>query len=111
MNHLNSFCGEMFKLNVKFDADSLLYSFSHFQYDGHTVHMLIQWCLPPILTSTVKLSLFMHAHSSPLSLADGLHRCDTNFSYYIKNGWMFFQTDFILQEAWVSLFVYYSKVG
>ena len=27
LNHLNSFRGEIFKLNAKFDADSLLYSF------------------------------------------------------------------------------------
>ena len=44
---------------------------NHFECDGHTVHMLTQWCLPPPLTSTVKVSLFTHAHSSPLSLAAG----------------------------------------
>ena len=31
----------------------------------------------PPLTSTVKSSLFMHAHSSPLSLASRLHQCCT----------------------------------
>ena len=30
MNHPNSFCRGMFKLNTKLDADSLLYSLSHF---------------------------------------------------------------------------------
>ena len=30
LNHPNNFCGGMFKLNAKFDADSLLYSLSHF---------------------------------------------------------------------------------
>ena len=59
----------MFKLNIKLDEDSLLYLLSHFEYNGHTVHMLTQWHLPPPLTSTVKLSLFTHVHSSPLSLA------------------------------------------
>ena len=39
---LNSFCRGMFKLNAKFDADSLLYLLSHFECDGHTVHMLPQ---------------------------------------------------------------------
>ena len=29
MNHPNSFCRGMFKLNAKSDADSLLYSLSH----------------------------------------------------------------------------------
>ena len=63
----------MFKPNAKFDADSLLYSLSHFECDGHTVHMLSQWRLPPPLTSTVKSSLFTHVHSSPLSLAARLY--------------------------------------
>ena len=42
LNHLNSFHGQMFKLNAKFDADSLLYLLSHFECNGHTVHMLTQ---------------------------------------------------------------------
>ena len=75
LNHPDSFCGEMLKLKTKFDADLLLYSLSHFECDGHTVPMLTQQCLPPPLTSTVKLSLFMHAHSSPPSLAARLHQC------------------------------------
>ena len=62
LNHLNSFHGEMFRLNAKFDADLLLYSLSHFECSGHTVHILTQQCLPPPLTNTVKLSLFTHAH-------------------------------------------------
>ena len=37
----------------------------------HTIHMLTQWCLPSLLTSIVRLSLFMHAHSSPLSWLPG----------------------------------------
>ena len=47
LNHPNSFCGGMFKLNAKFDTDSLLYSLSHFECDGHTVHMLTQRHLRP----------------------------------------------------------------
>ena len=62
LNHLNSFHRGMFKLNSKCDADSLLYSLNHFECDGHTVHMLIQWCLQPLLTSTVKSSLFTYVH-------------------------------------------------
>ena len=57
----------MFTLNAKFDADLLLYFLSHFECDSHTVHMLTQQYLLPRLASTVKSSLFMHAHSSPLS--------------------------------------------
>ena len=79
-----------FKLNAKFDADSLLYSLSHFECDGHTVHMLTQQHLPPPLTSRVKSSLFTHVCSSPLSLAARLHRCCcANHSRYINNGWTF----------------------
>ena len=51
----------MFKLNAKFDTDLLLYLLSHFECDGHTVHMLTQGHLPPPLTSTVTLSL-LHMH-------------------------------------------------
>ena len=47
LNHPNSFHGGMFKLNAKFDTDSLLYSLRHFECDGHTVHVLTQWRLPP----------------------------------------------------------------
>ena len=66
LNHANSFHGEIFKLNAKFDTDSLFYLLSHFECDGHTVHMLTQRHLPPPMTSTVKSSLFTHVHSSPL---------------------------------------------
>ena len=74
LNHLSSFHRSIFKLNAKSDADLLLCLLSHFECSSHTVHMLAQWCLPPPLTSTVKSSLFMHAHSSPLSLAARLHQ-------------------------------------
>ena len=43
---------------------------SHFECDGHTVHMLIQWRLPPPLTSTVKSSLSMQVLSLAASYND-----------------------------------------
>ena len=43
----DSFCRGMFKLHANFDADSLLYSLSHFECDSHTVHRLTQQHLPP----------------------------------------------------------------
>ena len=46
----------------------------------------LNWCLPPLLTSTVKSSLFRHVHSSPLSLASTLYRCCANHSHYVNNG-------------------------
>ena len=96
LNHPNSFCGGIFKINAKFDADLLFYSLSHFECDGHTVHMLTEWCLLPSLTSRVKLSLFTRVFSSPLFLAARLHRCHTNCSRYINNGWTFSgQTSYI----------------
>ena len=54
----------MFKLNAKSDADSLLYLLSHFECNSHMVHLLTQQRLVSPVTSTVKLSLFTHAHSS-----------------------------------------------
>ena len=61
----------MFKLHANFDADSFLYSLSHFECDNHTLHVLTPQHLPPPLTTTVKWSLFRHEHSSPLSLVPG----------------------------------------
>ena len=61
-----------------------------------SVPMLTQWRLLPPLTSTVKSSMFMFAHFSPLSLAARLHRCHANHSNYINNGWTFSsQTSYI----------------
>ena len=54
LNHPNSFHRGMFELDTKVHAHSLLYSVSHFECNGHTVHMLTQRHLPPPLTSTVK---------------------------------------------------------
>ena len=91
LNHPNTFPRDMFKLNVKHEAQSLFYLFRHFECDNHTVHMLTQWCLLPPLTSTVKSWLFMHVHSSPLSLAMKLHQCHIKHSCNINNGWTSFR--------------------
>ena len=89
LNHLNSFHGGMPKLNAKFDADPLFYSLSHCECNSHTVHMLTQCRLPPPLTSPVKSSLFIHVHSSPLSLAARLHQRHANCSDYINKVGLF----------------------
>ena len=62
---------------------------SNFKCEGHTVQTLTQWHLPPHLTSTVKLSLFMPVRSSPLSLAARLNWYWANCSHYINNGQSF----------------------
>ena len=54
----------------------------------HSTHASLTVSTPP-LTSTVKLSLFMQMHSSPLSLAARLHGCHANDSHYVNNGWTF----------------------
>ena len=84
LNPANSF---HFKLNAELYADLLPSSLSHFECDGHTVHMLTQWCLLPPLTSTVKSSLFTRVYYSSLSWAARLHQCHANTSLYINNGW------------------------
>ena len=101
-----AFCGGMFKLSTKFDADLLLYSLSHFECDGHTVHKLTQWCLPTPLTSTVKSSLFTHAYSSPLSLTARLHQCQANHSPYSNNSWTFSG-----QSSYIHSFLIYVCVN
>ena len=40
LNHLSRFCRGMLKLNAKFVTDLLLYLLSHFECNGHIVHML-----------------------------------------------------------------------
>ena len=79
----------MLKLNTKFNANLLLYSHSHFECDGHTLHMLTQWHLLFPLTSTVQSSLFTHVHSSALSSAARLQACCVNCSHYINDGCIF----------------------
>ena len=94
----------MFKLNEKANAGSLLYSLSHFECDGHTVHMLTQGCLPPPLTSSVKSSLFTHTHPSPLSLAARPHQCHVNCSHYINNGWSFSEQSLYSNDSQKHIF-------
>ena len=107
LNHLNSFRRGMFKLNTKFDADSLLYLLSQFECDSRTVHMLTQWHLLSPLTSTGKSSLFTHVCSSPLSLAARLHGCHINHSYFINNGWTFSgQTLYMSVSILIIIYIY-----
>ena len=54
----------MFKLNAKFDADSLVYSLSHLECNGHTVHMLTQWHTLPPWASTVN-EVIVYTCASP----------------------------------------------
>ena len=51
--------------------------------------MLTQQCLLSPVTNTVKSSLFMHMHSSLLSLAARLHQRHTNQSCYITMDGLF----------------------
>ena len=44
---IQSFHGGPFELNAKSDANALLYSFSHFECNGHTVQTLTQQHPPP----------------------------------------------------------------
>ena len=83
LNHPNSFCGGMFKLNAKFLADALLYSMN----------------LPHPLSSTAKSSLFTHAHSSVFSLAAILHQCHTKHSHYVNVSTISRETLYIFQKG------------
>ena len=87
LNHPDSFNRKMFKLNAKFDVDPLLYLLSHFECNGHTVHMITQGHL--LLHFPVKLSLLIPVHSSPLSLASGLHQFCANHLHCIYYSWTF----------------------
>ena len=101
LNHPSSFYGGTLRLHTKFNADSLLYLLSHFEFDSHTVHMLTQVASTTLLTSTVKSSLLMYVHSIPLSLAARVHGCCTNHSHCVNNGWTF------SRQTW---YIYFSSV-
>ena len=72
-------------------------------WQPHSTHTQTAGRLLPPLTSTVKSWLFMHVHSSPLSLAARLHWCRINLSCYINSGWNFFWTDLIFLTWGCSL--------
>ena len=110
LSHPNSFWTGMFKLHAKFDAHSLLSLLSHFECDGHTVHMLIQQHLSPPLSITLKSSLFMHAHSRcPLSLAARLYWCHTNHFCYINNGCSFSGLTSYIYCRFLCVWIFWSS--
>ena len=81
LNYLHSYCGGMFKLNAQFDADSLLYSLSHFECNAtqyicslkgtYLPHWLVQWSchcshmLIPVHSPGCQVTLML---SQPFSL-------------------------------------------
>ena len=90
LNHLNSFCGGMFKVNTKFDADSLFYILNVMTTQNtcslngiYCPHWLVQW-------SHHHSCMDIPVHTWTLSLAARLHWCCTNHSCYINNCWTFF---------------------
>ena len=88
LNHLWSICASLLfalhSLHCLPKPSKITQIVSAEEYSMSTQRRL----LPP-LTSTAKSSLFMHVHSSPLSLAARLHQCCSNLSCYIDNGWTF----------------------
>ena len=72
----------MLKLDAKFDADSLLYSFSHFECDDHTVHVLTKRRL------TVALLVQQRQHCT--------HMCITGHSIWLPNYIDVAQTVFLI---------------
>ena len=107
VNHLNSFCRGVFKLHANFMQIFCSTCSVIFQWDGHTVHMLMPWCLPPPLTSTMRSSLFTYVHFSPLSLAAMLHQCHTNRCHYINNSWTFYRQSFYINSLLCQIFIGY----
>ena len=101
LNHPNSFCGGMFKLKARFDADLLPYSLIlNATATQYTRSFNGVYHRPP-LTRAVTVSLFTHAHSSPLSLAARVHRCCAKSSHCINNGQTFSgQTSLYYWKLW-----------
>ena len=95
LNHLNSFHGGMLKLTSKFDIDPLLHSLSHFECNGHTVHMLTQVSTAPTDQYSEVVTIHTCTFQSTLlgcQVTSMLHKL---FSLYEQ--WLdFFQADLIL---------------
>ena len=90
----------MFKLNAISDADLLLCSLSHFECDGHTVHMLTQWAST---APTDQYSEVVIVHTSAFQstlLGCQVTSCCANDSHYINNGWTFSR-----QTSYKSIFL------
>ena len=105
-NHPNSFHGGMFKLNAKFDVDSLLYCLIHFERNGpHSTHAHSTVSTAPTVSEVVIVHTC--AHSSPLSLAARLYQCRTNHSSYSNNAWAFSrQTSYIYMGIYAHMCIY-----
>ena len=89
LNYPNSFFRGMFKVNAKFDADSFSTCSVILNTMATQYSCSLSGASPLTLTSTLKSSLFIHAHSSLFSLAAKLHWFWANCSHYINNGWIF----------------------
>ena len=101
LNDLNSSCGGMFKLKDKIWC-RFVALLGHFECDSHTVHMLTQQHLLPPLTSTVKSSLFTHAHPRPVFLAARLHQCVQTILIIITTAVLSLDRPRISLNLWLS---------
>ena len=102
--HANSFYRGMFKLNAKFNADSLLYSVI-FNVTATQYPCSLNSVYCPLLTSTVKSSLFTHAHPQYLLLGSQVTSVSCKpFSFYEQ--WL----DVFLDRSHIMVF-YFKLLG
>ena len=71
LNHPNSFHRGMLSLNIKLDADSLLYSLSQFDWDGNAVH------------NSISLNSIYHRHRLVQWSHQCSHKCIPVFSSWL----------------------------
>ena len=83
LNHLNSFCRGLLKLNAKFDVDLLLCSLSHFECEAMQYVFSLNGIYCPLW-----LIQWSHGCSCMWILVHSPW-CPTKRSHYINNGWTF----------------------
>ena len=110
LNHLNSFLRNVQAWCSIQCRSVVLLTQSFWMRQPHSAHTHLR-ALPAPLATTVKSSLFVHVHSSPLSLAAKLHRCIANCFYYIHNGLTFPDRTHICNPIkWVYFPLKYKRI-
>ena len=88
LNHLNIFCGGMFKLNAKFDVDSLFYLLSHLNVTATQYTCTLNSIyFAPWLVQWSRYCSFMRIPVHYPWLPGYIS--GANCSHYINNGWTF----------------------
>ena len=106
LNHPNSFCRGMFKLNAKFDADSFA-QLSPFEWNSHTIHTHSPMSIAPTDLYSEVIIVHTCVFLSTLLGCQVMQMC-ANHSNYINNGWTFYG-EYTHTHTHTSSWFYFSR--